>query len=43
MSESENDLRCPRCGEDRLLELVLTGKTSVYFCAVCAMTFPGAA
>jgi len=38
-----SDLRCPRCGEDRLLERVLTGKTWVYFCNVCALTFSGAA
>jgi len=37
---TSGDLRCPRCGEDRLLERVLTGKTWVYF---CAMTFSGAA
>ena len=37
---TSGDLRCPRCGEDRLLERVLTW---VYFCAVCAMTFSGAA
>ena len=40
MSESESDLRCPRCCEDRQIERVTTGKTWVYLCAVCATSFP---
>jgi len=34
-----SDLRCPGCGEDRLIERVVTGKASTYLCNVCAMTF----
>jgi len=28
--------RCPRCGEERLVERVVTGADWVYVCAVCA-------
>ena len=30
------DPRCDKCGEDRLLERVVTGGTVTIFCLVCA-------
>ena len=34
------DVRCPRCDEDILVERIITGKTWVYLCLVCATSFP---
>jgi len=34
-----DDIHCPHCGEDRLIERVSTGTAWVYLCAVCARTW----
>ena len=35
-----DEIRCPKCGEDRLIERVVTGTTWTYLCNVCATSFP---
>jgi uncharacterized Zn finger protein len=33
---------CPKCGEDRQVERIRTGRQEVFFCAICGHSWPKA-
>lgn len=37
---ARNELMCPRCDEDRLTEIIVTGRKRIAVCMVCCFEWP---
>jgi uncharacterized Zn finger protein len=40
MSSKRGEVRCEKCGEERLVDIVVSGRTREAFCACCGHAWP---